>query len=78
MGCPDVVIHLEISPSTHYFLCILPPFPINCASHNIFEPEGQVVELQNYVSSTFLCNFLGFIISAIKLGTRGIVAALLS
>lgn len=42
-----------------------------------FEPEGQVVELQNDASKTFLFNFLGFNTSTMKLGVRGVVAALL-
>ena len=70
-------VHLKISPSTQYVFMYHSPFPINCALHDNFEPEGQVVKLQNDVSSTFLCIFLGFSISAIKLGVRGVVAALL-
>lgn len=38
-----------------------------------FESEGQVVELQNDASKTFLFNFLGFNTSTMKLGVRGVV-----
>lgn len=70
-------VHLKISPSTYFVFMYHSPFPINCALHDTFEPEGQVVELQNDVSSTFLFIILGFSISAMKLGVRGVVAALL-
>lgn len=42
-----------------------------------FQPEDQVVEFQNDASRTFLFNFLGFNTSTMKLGVRGVVAALL-
>ena len=38
-------VHLKISPSTHFVFMYHSPFPINCALHDTFEPEGQVVEV---------------------------------